>query len=112
MSDETEKTEAIRIANDILRSSFLTGNVVGTRGFASLEESLQSQVILAIQRFNDFDAGNDPYGEHDFGAVTVDGTKVLWKIDYYDPEMMGLSEDASDPTKTRRVITIMLAEEY
>ena len=44
-------------------------------------------------QFDDFNEGNDPYQEHDFGSVEYDGDKWLWKIDYYDPVMNTVHED-------------------
>jgi Protein of unknown function (DUF3768) len=55
---------------------------------------------------------NDPHGEHDFGHFEIAGQKFFWKIDYYDAAMEFGSEDPADPTKTTRVLTIMLASEY
>ena len=57
-------------------------------------------------------ATNDPYGEHDFGALTVAGVRLLWKIDYYDAGMTGGSPDPADPSVTTRVLTLMLAHEW
>ena len=55
---------------------------------------------------------NDPHGEHDFGSFALAGRKFFWKIDAYDADMQFGSEDPTDPEKTTRVLTIMLAEEY
>ena len=68
--------------------------------------------MAAVQAFNDFDQDNDPYGEHDFGRIEIEGQVFFWKIDYYDQSMQSASEDPSDPHKTMRVLTLMLAEEY
>jgi hypothetical protein len=57
-------------------------------------------------------AHNDPYGEHDFGSFEVTGHKFFFKIDAYDIDMRFGSEDPADPTKTTRVLTLMLAEDY
>ena len=38
--------------------------------------------------------------------------KIIWKIDYYDKEYEYASEDPADITKTNRVLTVMLADEY
>ena len=40
--------------------------------------------LAAVQAFAAFTLENDPHGEHDFGSLTVSGTKLYFKIDYYD----------------------------
>ena len=50
--------------------------------------------------------------EHDFGALEVDGERVFFKLEYYDLTRAMHSEDAADPAKTERVMTIMLSDEY
>ena len=90
------------------------GALVGL-GFASNETAVgevQAEIVQAVMDFNDFTETNDPYGEHDFGAIKLDGQTLFWKIDYYDPDLRFGSEDPGDPDKTRRVLTILLAEEY
>jgi len=67
---------------------------------------------FSVATFSDFDKENDPYGEHDFGNFTLAGRKFFFKVDYYDSNMEFGSEDPADPSKTTRVLTIMLAEEY
>ncbi len=108
----TSQTDRIRELNDIFRTTWLTGKVLMTCGVQSLAETTQSRVVEAVQSFTAFTADNDPHGEHDFGVVTVDGCKVFWKIDYYDLTLQYGSEDPANPAVTKRVLTIMLAEEY
>lgn len=57
-------------------------------------------------------SGNDPHGERDFGALDLDGTRLFWKIECYDPSCGYGSDDPADDAKTTRVMTVMLAEEY
>ena len=45
-------------------------------------------------------------------ARAVEGHRILWKIDYYDPTLSWHSEDSADSAKTRRVLTVMLSHEY
>lgn len=110
MSDET--TARIRDLNDAFRKSGVGGTVLMTRGISDLDESTQQEIIVALKSFDDFTPDNDPYGQHDFGAFEVEGHKLFWKIDYYGPDMMHGSNDASDPDKTKRVLTIMFRDEY
>ncbi len=81
----------------------------GVNGFGPL---FALEAVGAVQRFANFNADNDPHGEHDFGAVEIAGQRVFFKIDYYDLELSYGSEDPANPDITRRVITIMLASEY
>ena len=107
-----EPTRKIRELNDILRNTFITGRVLFTKGFTELDNDLKSRFILAIRAYKDFTPDNDPYGEHDFGSVTIDDTKIFWKIDYYDTKLEHHSPDPSDPKQTIRIMTVMLADEY
>lgn len=44
--------------------------------------------------------------------VSVGDLQVLWKIDYYDTNLQFCSEAPADEARTRRVLTIMLSDEY
>ena len=60
-----------------------------------------------------FTADNDPHREHDFGAFTLEGRKLFWKIDDFDTRDPNLgAEDPADAATTERVLTLMLADEY
>jgi hypothetical protein len=106
------RTERIRALNDRLRTTGEGGNVVITRGLAALDAEVLAKIIAAVQRFDQFTADNDPYGEHDCAIAAVAGERVMFKIDYYDRALQSHSRDASNPDVTRRVLTIMLASEY
>ena len=109
----TAKTEAIRSLNDQLRQNLRVGSgAVITTGVAALGDEVVARIFRTIAVYDEFCNANDPYEEHDFGALDVDGHTIFFKIDYYDPTLTCHSSDPADPTVTHRVITIMLAEEY
>ena len=113
MSDTSpEKIARIRELNDALRCRAVGGRVVVTAGIHALGTAAICQVLAAVARFDNFTEDNDPWGEHDCAVLTVDGRRIIFKIDYYDLELQYHSPDASDPAVTQRVMTIMLAEEY
>jgi Protein of unknown function (DUF3768) len=70
------------------------------------------QIIKTIAAFDDFCHANDPHEEHDFGSFEADGHTIFFKIDYFDKDLRYHSPDPADPRVTKRVITIMLAEDY
>ena len=110
--DRSAKRAKIRALNDAFRESFRGGRVMMTAGVAALEAPVRNAVVEKIKAFDAFDDDNDPWGEHDFVSVEQDGQTFFAKIDYYDRELEAHSEDAADPDKTCRVMTIMLAEEH
>jgi hypothetical protein len=99
-----------------------------TVGFRSLPDTDQSRVRELIETYDAFDEDSDPHSERDFGAVyqLADGRwttmrprvrddereRVFWKLDYYDRDLRFGSEDPANPAVTRRLLTIMLADEY
>ena len=86
----------IRVLNDNFRSTFIGGQVVLTAGVADLPLDVKAHVLIQVQTFAEFNADNDPHGEHDFGSLEVAGDKFFWNIDYYDSDMTFGSEDPAD----------------
>lgn len=88
--------------NDLFRTTMSPefGEILVTQGVAG-HPALQ-QLLQRIQEFREFGEGGDPYGEHDFGAVEIDGQTFFWKIEEQNPPI----------ASSRLVMTIMLAEEY
>lgn len=124
-----EQIDTIRRLNDAARTRAGVASLANvTMGFQALPALDRLAALVAITRFTKFDGGNDPYREHDFGAVyklasgewtenrpddakTIAQT-VFWKIDYYDPSLTYGSDAPWDEEHTKRVLTIMLASEY
>ena len=111
-SIELDRTNRIRQLNDALRQTFIGGIVACTDGFTALPPELNQRFLAAVKAFDSFSRDNDPYGEHDFGSIDLEGVRVFWKIDYYDYALIEGSPDPTDPAKTLRVLTIMLANKY
>ena len=107
-----DRTARIRAFNDVLRSTFVGGRVLTTSGVSALGSETVAAILDRVRGFADFADDNDPHNEHDFGAFEIGGNSFFFKIDYYDPTMDAGSEDPSDPKKTTRVLTVMLASEY
>lgn len=95
MSNPTEarlKAERIRLLNDALRQDGEGGQIMITAGVRDRGPAFVLRAMAAIARFDAFDTGNDPYHEHDFGALTVDDERLFFKIDGVDaPSRSGIA---------------------
>ena len=105
-------TNKIAFLNDGLRRTFSRGKVVMTAAVAALPEDTLAKVLTRVQTFDEFTKDNDPHGEHDFGSFELAGERFFFKLDYYDKRMEFGSEDASDPERTTRVLTIGFMSDY
>lgn len=108
-------TEVVKQLNDTFRRNPLVeqlGLLTFTPAVAALSDENRFALIGLMQEFEDFDEGNDPYGEHDFGRLSFRGESYFFKIDYYDKSLEFHSSDESDPALTTRVLTLMHTDEY
>ncbi|MEM6890663.1 MAG: DUF3768 domain-containing protein [Pseudomonadota bacterium] len=113
----SSKAAQIAKLNDAFRKGdpSLPGQRFATAGVLHLLRQLNIPMETLIQRvaqFDDFSDTNDPHGEHDFGALEFHGHQLFWKVDAYDIDYALGSDDPTDLSKTRRVLTIMLGEEW
>jgi len=69
----------------LFRKTAIGGQWLITRGIAALPALEQWAIMEKVRRFDTFTPDNDPYGEHDFGALEHQGQRIFWKIDYYAP---------------------------
>ena len=103
----------IRELNDAMRRAGpFPGRWMITQGVIANGPEFMLRAVEDIRVFSAFDTDNDPYNEHDFGALEIEGEKLFWKIDYYDKSLEFGSEDPADPAQTTRILTLMLASEY
>jgi hypothetical protein len=105
-------TELIRSLNDELRKTGAGGKTYLSRGILSKGADFIAKATAAVRSFDAFTNDNDPWQEHDCAVLEVDGETVMFKIEYYGTNMEYGSPDPADPKVTRRVLTIMLAEEH
>ena len=124
-----EQIDTIRRLNDAARERPGHTSIANvTSGFHALADTDRLAALAAIIGFSAFGEDNDPYGEHDFGAVyrlasgrwtqerpddaAQIAESVFWKVDCYDTTLTYGSDAPWDEQRTKRVLTIMLASEY
>ena len=111
---DNQSRDRIRELNDSFRKTLdpTLGRMMLTAGVNALPSDVSAIAIRKVATFDVFSADNDPHGEHDFGSFELCDDKFFWKLDYYDRNLEFGSDDPADPSKTTRVLTLMLAEEY
>lgn len=112
LAEERRRAQKIARLNDQLRREAPQGAFLMTSGVRALGSETIDRIVKIIREYRDFSDLSDPYGEHDFGAFSVDDSRLFWKIDYYDLTVSFGSHDPTDPSMTTRILTVMLAEEY
>ena len=73
-------------------------------------------ILYQITKFNNFNKDNDPYGEHDFGAIEINKPinegSYYFKIDYFENNSMDYGAENHLLGPCYRAITIMHSSEY
>jgi Protein of unknown function (DUF3768) len=70
--------------NDAFRRSLVGGRVVLTPGIRALPQHTQAAIIGRVRSFEEFDADNDPFGQHNCSRFEHGGQTILWQIDLDD----------------------------
>ena len=115
--DDAKDVNLIASQNDQFRQErgsqrSIPGKWVLTAGVHDCGYDFIKQAVEAVAAFDSFSEDNNPYGERDFGAFTVEGKKLFWKIDCYDRSYCEGSRNRSDLSQTGRVLTILFPHEY
>ena len=94
-------------------SGGVPGRYVMTRTVGALDRWQQLRLFTAVVAYDTFDVKeDDPYGLHDFGAVTVEGIRYFWKIDFYANDSCRYGAEDLTAAGVYRVLTIMRADDY
>ena len=119
----TDKSNSIAQQNDDFRKCMgnplfigprVPGKYMMSQGVSCLPADQQIEILIKTREYNDFNENNNPHGERDMGRFPLEDNKtdILWKIDYYDVNYNYGSEDPSNLSITRRVLTTMFSCEY
>ena len=122
--------EKIAKLNDQLRAQILNAHtgfstafkskIVFSHDVSKMSEEDQKEILEIVRDYKTFSEDNNPHGEKDFGAFNFCSNdsiyetpeRYFWQINYYDNDLKYHSDDATDSSKTTRVLTIMKASEY
>ena len=120
--------EKIAKLNDELRAQILNAHVITgfknkimfSRDVGLMSKEDQTEILEIVRDYKTFSEDNNPHGERDFGAFNFCSNdsiyetpeRYFWHINFYDNDLKYHSKDATYPSQTTRVLTIMKASEY
>jgi hypothetical protein len=104
------KLKEIRRLNDNFRTSFRGGRILFTGSVAELPDMVKAAVLGQIASFISFES--NAHEEHDYGSFEYCNRMVCWKIEYWDLNLVNLSDDPSNPAKTKRLMIVGLREDW
>ena len=84
MQEHDTNATTIAALNDRFRQTYWGGQVLVTDEVSALSELTRIELFRSVQLYDNFVQDNDPYGEHDFGKVVIDGQDFFWKIDLHE----------------------------
>jgi len=98
----------------IARDQAVQGRLVVTQSLIEAGDGFVTEAVQATGAFDTFEPDNDPEGWHDFGAVTIRGETVFWKVDLYEAssDFRCGAETPENPETTMRVLTVMMARDW
>jgi len=107
-----EQTLRIRMLNDHLRRTGTGGRVLITASLQAMGPVAVADILREIASYNGFSPDGEPQCKRDFGAVTYQGQKVFFKIEYYAADKSGRLQNIADPKLTKRVMTVFTSADY
>ncbi|MEC7765064.1 MAG: DUF3768 domain-containing protein [Pseudomonadota bacterium] len=92
----------------------IPGRLIVTQTLIEAGDGFMTEAVRATGAFDTFEPDNDPEGWHDFGAVTIRGESVFWKLDLYEAasDFRFGAETPDRLETTMRVLTIMMARDW
>ena len=111
-ADDVPRAEQIAKLNDRLRITGKGGAIMITQNVQRVTGFDACVLAAALASYDAFDLDNDPHGERDFGDLSLWGYDLLWKVDYYNPDLKYGSNNPANPAVTSRVLTVMLASDW
>ena len=112
MSEDATRRATIARLNDHFRFTGEDGWVFLSAGVAAQAVPVKDAIVHAVRNFDTFTSDSDPDGAHEYGMLTIHELQIIWEITYYRRDLGKAESDPADPATTKRVMAIMLAEEY